>query len=44
MNWLHSNWIWLVIVVSFVAMHLFSHGGHYTTTARSRSKRQPRGR
>lgn len=28
MNWLQSNWIWLVVVGGFIAMHLFGHGGH----------------
>lgn len=38
MNWLQSNWTWLVIVAGFVAMHLFGHGGgHNTATAGSRT-------
>lgn len=28
MEWLSANWIWVVVAVAFVAMHLFGHGGH----------------
>ena len=28
MEWLSQNWIFLLVAVAFVAMHLFSHGGH----------------
>lgn len=28
MQWLQSNWIWILLVVGFVAMHMFGHGGH----------------
>ena len=28
MEWLVDNWFWVLIGVLFVAMHLFSHGGH----------------
>ena len=28
MEWLSQNWIWLIVVVLFFAMHLFGHGGH----------------
>lgn len=28
MEWLSENWIFLLIAVVFVAMHLFGHGGH----------------
>ena len=28
MEWLSKNWIFLLIAVAFVAMHLFGHGGH----------------
>jgi len=28
MEWLSENWIFLLIAVAFVAMHLFGHGGH----------------
>ena len=26
MNWLSSNWVWIVLVVGFLALHLFGHG------------------
>jgi hypothetical protein len=28
MNWISANWVWILIAVAFVAMHLFGHGGH----------------
>lgn len=28
MDWLSGNWIWVVLVVGMLAMHLFGHGGH----------------
>lgn len=28
MQWLASNWIWIVAVVAIFAMHRFGHGGH----------------
>ncbi len=28
MNWVYANWIWILIGVAFVAMHMFGHGGH----------------
>ena len=28
MEWLTQNWIWVVIFVLFIGMHLFGHGGH----------------
>lgn len=32
MGWLSNNWIWILLIGGFVAMHLFghghSHGGH----------------
>ena len=28
MNWILANWVWLLIAVAFVAMHMFGHGGH----------------
>ena len=28
MEWLSENWVWVVVAVAFVAMHLFGHGGH----------------
>ena len=28
MQWLNENWTWLLLVIAFVAMHLFGHGGH----------------
>ena len=30
MDWLNSNWVWIALVVGFLALHLFGHGhrGH----------------
>lgn len=28
MEWLQQNWFWVVVFVTFFAMHLFGHGGH----------------
>ena len=28
MEWLAQNWLWVLIGILFVVMHLFGHGGH----------------
>jgi len=28
MEWLTTNWFWVVIGIAFIAMHMFGHGGH----------------
>jgi hypothetical protein len=28
MEWFSQNWVWVLIFVAFIAMHLFGHGGH----------------
>lgn len=28
MQWLSENWVWVLVGIAFVAMHLFGHGGH----------------
>ena len=28
MEWVSANWVWILIAVAFVAMHMFGHGGH----------------
>lgn len=28
MEWLQSNWIWIVLGGGFIAFHIFGHGGH----------------
>lgn len=28
MQWLATNWFWVVIGILFIGMHLFGHGGH----------------
>jgi hypothetical protein len=27
MDWLSQNWIWVLVFVAFIGMHLFGHGG-----------------
>lgn len=28
MEWLSDNWLWVLIGIAFIAMHMFGHGGH----------------
>lgn len=28
MHWLSQNWIWVLVFVAFIGMHMFGHGGH----------------
>ena len=28
MEWISQNWVWVLLVVGMIAMHLFGHGGH----------------
>ena len=28
MEWLGQNWVWVLFIGAFIAMHLFGHGGH----------------
>ena len=28
MEWLSQNWVWVIFIGGFIAMHLFGHGGH----------------
>lgn len=28
MDWLLQNWVWVLVFVAFIGMHLFGHGGH----------------
>ena len=28
MEWLSQNWVFLLVAVAFVALHMFGHGGH----------------
>ena len=39
MKWLAQNWLWLVVVVLFVVMHL-GHGGHGGHAGRRRPRRR----
>lgn len=41
MDWLRQNGFWVLILIVFVAAHLFGHGGHGGHGGRGESK--PRG-
>jgi hypothetical protein len=28
MAWFTANWFWALILIAFIAMHMFGHGGH----------------
>lgn len=28
MQWLAENWVWIVVFVVFIGLHMFGHGGH----------------
>lgn len=28
MAWFAANWFWVLILIAFIAMHMFGHGGH----------------
>jgi len=28
MEWLAENWLWVLIGIVFIVMHMFGHGGH----------------
>jgi len=28
MEWLSENWVWVLIGIAFLAMHMFGHGDH----------------
>lgn len=28
MAWLTANWLWILIFIAFISMHLVGHGGH----------------
>ena len=36
MEWLSLNWVWVLFIVAFVAMHMFGHGGHGSHGRRGR--------
>ncbi|MBL1215198.1 MAG: DUF2933 domain-containing protein [Ignavibacteriae bacterium] len=29
MEWLAENWFWVLVLILFVVMHIFGHGGHW---------------
>jgi len=28
MEWLAENWVWVLVGIAFIGLHLFGHGGH----------------
>lgn len=28
MEWISQNWVWVLVAVGMIAMHMFGHGGH----------------
>lgn len=40
MQWLSENWVWVLVAIAFVAMHLFGHGGHGGHGRREEDDRQ----
>lgn len=28
MDWIAQNWVWIVVALAFVGLHMFGHGGH----------------
>lgn len=38
MNWLSANWVWILIAVAIVSMHMFGHGGHGCHGGRGKSR------
>ena len=28
MEWIQNNWIFILVGIAFIAMHMFGHGGH----------------
>jgi len=27
-DWIAQNWVWILVGLAFVGMHIFGHGGH----------------
>jgi hypothetical protein len=28
MEWFTANWFWVLVLIAFIAVHMFGHGGH----------------
>ncbi|MHB8442406.1 MAG: DUF2933 domain-containing protein [Candidatus Tyrphobacter sp.] len=28
MQWISQNWVWVLVGVAFIGLHVFGHGGH----------------
>ena len=41
MAWLTENWLWVLIFIAFIAMHMFGHGGHGGHRGHGGGDRQP---
>lgn len=42
MAWLAENWVWVLIGIAFIGLHLFGHGGHGGHGGSGESSRRPR--
>ena len=42
MEWLSQNWVFLLVAVAFVALHMFGHGGHGGHGGRGRPEERER--
>ncbi|MBQ0745631.1 MAG: DUF2933 domain-containing protein [Marinobacter sp.] len=41
MEWLAENWIWLLVGIAFIGLHLFGHGGHGGHGGQDKSNESP---
>lgn len=39
MQWLSENWLFLLVAIAMIAMHLFGHGGHGGHSHRDEERR-----
>jgi hypothetical protein len=43
MEWLSENWVFLIVLVGMMPMHLFGHGGHGGSGERRNDERNGAG-
>ncbi len=44
MTWITANWVWLLVGVAFIAMHLVGRGGHDSDSGITDRDQRRRGR
>lgn len=44
MKWLAENWLWVLIGILFVSMHMFGHGGHGGRSGCGHKGNNPKGK